>query len=215
MDPEAGLDPCLVGRGVVVESSAGDGGEDAACLKGTVFAVRDFIKDGRNAFFSSFFVGGGVSAEAGAETWALFASGVVFGPGVFTNDARDTFFVLWRGDVVTGEEADCPVGKGAAGAVGPIGAFLCARALGSDDGGSQADSCRLVGRCVTPGGVDGARFGAWTSSAGTASGGMSVGGGRLANTSLNGAQSSIPSCLASSVSDNSPSKRCCRTCSSE
>jgi hypothetical protein len=85
---------------VVTGSSADDEGGDAADLKGTVFAVRAFIKEGTNDFFVSFCGGGGASVEAGKDgdagggTLALVGSGGVLASSAFTNDARDTFFVL-------------------------------------------------------------------------------------------------------------------------
>jgi hypothetical protein len=137
--PEAGLNAALEGRGVVTGSVARDDGGACGVLMGTVFAVRDLSGDG--------------------GAFDLVGSGVVFCSNALTNGARDTFFAPGnsevKGIVVSVEEPTGPNEEGVTGAVGPI-----------MDGREAFDSWRLGGKCVTPGGVSGARFDASDSSLG-------------------------------------------------
>lgn len=163
-----GLSTCFVGRGVVTGSATGGVGGEPTDLRGTVFAVSAFIKDGNDAFFASGCAGRGAPAEAGKEGGAgggtpvllgsdLVGSGAVWAAPL-TIAARDTFFVPWRGEVVATEEADCPTVEGAPGAIGPSRPVFLTRALTIDGRDSLGVSWRLEGKCVTPGGVDGALF---------------------------------------------------------
>ncbi len=149
-----------------------------------------------------------------------------------------------RGEVVTVENAVGPDGEAEAGAVGPITLLFFARALTTAGRDTWLGSWGLAGKTVTPGGGAGARFGASETSFGAVSAGgsgvapagrMSVGeawagtgfargtstfcvamvGCSLTSKSPSGTQSGMPSYWAGSVSDNRPSERCCRICSSE
>jgi hypothetical protein len=129
--PEAGLSTGFIGRGAVTGSVADDGGETGADLMGTVFAVRDLSRDGRDVFFASGVAGAGEEGDFDGAAMSLVGSGAVFWAGVLTRDERDNFFVPCdpgaRGEVVAVEEPAGPAEEGTAGAVGPIRMFFLAR----------------------------------------------------------------------------------------
>jgi len=227
MVPEAGLNTGLVGRGTVLGRAAGNVGGAAADLMGAVFAVRALIKGGRDVLFTSCCVDGEVAGTVGAEeerlpeegALVLVGRGAVLWASAFANDAADIFFVPCctgtRGEVEEIEPATRPDAEGTAGATGPIRVFFLPKAPLFDGKGTGWESWRRVGKCVTPGGASGARFGGSGTAMNTGFGSLSVGGGALDSSSFTAIQFSVPSSRARSVGNNKPSERYSRTCFSE
>lgn len=238
-----GEDGFITGRdpmGVVVMTGVAGGDR-----MGTVFAVNSLSREGMPLFFGSGVgraagfaesvesaAGGG--AEGGREGAGIsrVGSGDVLWARALTSEARETFFVLCggaaSGEVADIDEPDFLAVEGTVGAFGPIKFVFFA--VKTPCGGEETFSlsCGFDGRWVTPGGASGARLCAGDTSASarigsdtktpvlTGSGCTGSGvGGSLSSTSLNGAQSCIPSYWAESVGDKSPSARCCLTSFSE